>query len=139
MKAGEDGSALALSWAGLALAVVALVLVVDLAAYQAAALRAQGVADAAALAAVAAGHPRTTDAADGPGRAARVARAGGADLVACRCDRGARTVEVTVAVPVRAVALTRFAGRVVRATAEARLVPTPQPSSAAQRTVSDAG
>lgn len=136
---GQEGSALALGWAGLGIAVVALILVVDLAAYQVAALRAQGAADAAALAAVAASHPGTTGGGDGAGRAARAARAGGAELVTCRCDRGARAVEVTVAVPVRAVAVTRFAGRVVRATAAARLVPSPQRSSSAGRTPRDAG
>lgn len=121
--ATEDGSALLLGWTGLAVVVVVLVLVVDLTAYLVAAGRAQTAADAAALAAVAVADPR--GGVDGvPAAAARrVAAANGGQMVRCRCAPGVRRVEVKVAVPVRAIAVSRFAGRTAAATAQARLVP----------------
>ncbi|MBW3577697.1 MAG: hypothetical protein KY462_08170 [Actinobacteria bacterium] len=124
----EDGSAAMLGWSAIAVTVVALVIAVDLAAYLVAAQRAQGAADAAALAAVAASHPRG-GAPGPPEHAARsVTHAAGAVLQNCRCPPGARQVTVTVEVRVRAVAVTRLAGRKVRATAQARLVRDRNPS-----------
>lgn len=120
----EDGSVLALGWVGLAATALALVLVVDLTAYLVAAGRAQAAADAAALAAAAAADPRSTPSGTGPPEvvAARVAERSGGELRRCRCRRGQGPAEVVVGVPVRAVAVTRFAGRTVIATARARMV-----------------
>jgi hypothetical protein len=123
MPAPEDGSVLWLGWPGLALVAVALLLITDLAAYVIAAERAQGAADAAALAAVAVSDPR--GGIGGPPRsvAARVARAAGTDILDCVCPDGAEEVEVRVSAQVRAIAVTRFAGGEVEAVARARLVP----------------
>lgn len=129
-RRAEGGSAFWVAWPTLALVALALLLAVDLAAYLVAAERAQGAADAAALAAVAASDPRARAShLDGPpggsprAVAARVARGMGAELVACDCAPGAGEVEVSVTVDVRAIAVTRFAGREVEGTARAHLVP----------------
>lgn len=123
-RASEEGSVLTLGWVGLAVTGLALVLVVDLTAYAVAAGRAQAAADAAALAAVAAADPRagSTTTVEPSVAAARAAEASGGELRRCDCRRGAGPVEVLVGVPVRAVAVTRFAGRTVTARARARLV-----------------
>ena len=123
VAADEDGSILALGWAGLALTVVMLVLVVDLAAYLVASSRAQAAADAAALAAVAVSDPRGRSPGDPAAVAREVASANGATVVGCRCADGDTHVSVTVRVDVRAIAATRFGHRAVHATAEAVLVP----------------
>lgn len=122
--AREDGSVLTLGWVGLAVTALALVLVVDLTAYEVAAGRAQAAADAAALAAAAAADHRAGLDTSGPPEvvAARVAERSGAELRRCRCRAGPGPVEVVVGVPVRAVAVTRFAGRTVTARARARMV-----------------
>lgn len=136
------GSAVATVAVGLGAAVVALLLVVDLAAYLVAAARAQGAADGAALAAVSVSDPRArggpgprgdgrpaergrwTGSTGSPRTVARaVAEAAGASLVSCACRPGAREVTVTVEVDVHTVAVGRVAARRVRATARARLVP----------------
>lgn len=124
---GEDGSALTLGWTAIAACGLVLVLVLDLTAYLAAAARAQGAADAAALAAATAADPRSgaTDGRTPGAAAARLARAWDVELRHCSCQHGPGSVEVTVAAAVRAVAVTRFAGRTVTATAEARLVRAP--------------
>jgi uncharacterized membrane protein len=119
----EDGSVLWLAWPGLALVGVVLVLVVDLAAYTVAAGRAQGAADAAALAAVSATHPMGSLGGSPRSHARRLARANGATLRGCVCQPGSESVTVTVGVPVRAIAVTRFAARTAVASAEAQLVP----------------
>ena len=119
----EDGSILALGWAGLAVTVVMLVLIVDLAAYLVAASRAQAAADAAALAAVTVSDPRGRSPGDPVAVARQVARANGATLVSCRCAHGETHVVVTVRASVHAIAATRFGHRAVHATAEAELVP----------------
>lgn len=72
------------------------ILLADVAAYVGAAARAQGAADAAALAAV-------TETAVGPtgdAAARRLAAANGAQLESCTCPRHGPTAEVTVSVPV---------------------------------------
>lgn len=121
--AGQDGSVLTVGWVGLAVTALALVLVVDLTAYLVAAGRAQAAADAAALAAAAAADPRSGVTGTHPEAAAtRVARASGAQVRRCDCRRERRSVEVVVGVPVRAIAVTRFAGRTVTARARAHLV-----------------
>lgn len=124
---GEAGSALTLGWTAIAACGLVLVLVLDLTAYLAAAARAQGAADAAALAAAVAADPRSgaTDGRTPQDAAARLARAWDVELRRCSCRHGPGSVEVTVAAAVRAVAVTRFAGRTVTATAEARLVRAP--------------
>lgn len=124
----EDGSALWLGWVGLATTVLVLVLVVDLAAYLVAGARAQAAADAAALAAVAVSDPRSGLAGDPRAVAARVAAESGGGLRRCDCARRRGEVAVTVAIPVRAVAVSRFAGRTVTATSRAHLVPTAAPA-----------
>lgn len=117
----ESGSALWVAWPGLAFTALVLILVVDLAAYLVAVERARSAAELAALAAASAEHPDALRR-DGPRAwAGRVARANGADLVACSCRRGSPDVTVTVSVDVRAVAVTRFAGRRIEATARATL------------------
>lgn len=124
MRTGEDGSVLTMGWTAIAACGLALLLVLDLTAYLAAASRAQGAADAAALAAAVAADPRsgTLDARTPEQAAARLARAWHVELRRCSCRPGPHPVEITVAAPVRAIAVTRFAGRTVTATAEARLV-----------------
>lgn len=93
---------------------VAAVVVLDLTGYLVAAARAQAVADAAALAAVA-------DDVRGPRAAAtRVAAAAGASLV--RCDCGGGRAEVAVGVPVPGLMVPRLGARTVVATARAGLV-----------------
>ncbi len=95
-------------------AAVAAVVVVDVTGYLVAAARAQAVADAAALAAVA-------DDVRGPRAAAtRVAEAGGASLE--RCDCGGGRAEVAVGVPVPGLVVPRLGARRVVATARAGLV-----------------
>ncbi|MGH3443619.1 MAG: hypothetical protein ACRDUY_16545 [Nitriliruptorales bacterium] len=125
---GESGSVLMVGWVGLGVAAVALVLVVDLTAYLVAGARSRAAADAAALAAVSANHPEAPEPPLHPREAARrVAAANNARLDDCRCPRGAREVEVRVSVGVRSVAVWRFAGRRVTATARARLVHAERP------------
>ncbi|HEX9888209.1 MAG TPA: hypothetical protein VGA69_01925, partial [Nitriliruptorales bacterium] len=85
--------------------------------------RAQGAADAAALAAAAVAHPQRASRGDPVTEARRVTADWGARLDGCRCQRGRRDVEVAVSVEVRALLVTRFAGRRVTATARATLVP----------------
>ncbi len=119
----EEGSALWLGWVGLTTVALVLVLVVDLTAYLVATARAQGAADAAALAAVAVSDPRGGLTGDPRTVAARVAVEAGGELRRCDCARRQGEVEVTVAIPVRALAVTRFAGRSATATARAHLVP----------------
>lgn len=130
----EDGSALWLGMPAVALVALALLLSVDLTAYLVASERARGAADAAALAAIAASDPRAAMAdpdvrMSGTPRsvAARVARGMGAELRACDCAPGRTEVEVTVVVEVRAIAVTRFAGREVEGVARAHLVPDERP------------
>lgn len=145
--AGQGGLAVATVAVGLGAAVVALVLVVDLAAYLVTAARAQDAADGAALAAISVADPRAgggpappgggdgkragpTGATGNPRTAARgVAEAAGALLVGCACPPGARQVTVTVEMEVRTVAVGRVAARRVRSTATARLVPAPPGAS----------
>lgn len=114
---------------GTALAAVALclVLVVDLTAYLVAGARAQTAADAAALAAVVRSDVRGGVVGDPRAAARTVARRNGAELRRCDCSRGVGTVEVTVVVPVRAIAVTRFAARTIEARARAHLVPPEAP------------
>lgn len=119
----EEGSALWLGWVGLTTVGLILVLVVDLAAYLVAGARAQGAADAAALAAVAVSDPRGGLDGDPRAVAAQVAIEAGGEMRRCVCAQRQGEVEVTVDVPVRAVAVTRFAGRTVTATSKAHLVP----------------
>ncbi len=119
----EEGSALWLGWVGLATVGLVLVLVVDLAAYLVAGARAQGAADAAALATVAVSDPRGGLPGDPLAVATRVAVEAGGEMRNCVCAYGQEEVEVTVAVPVRAIAVTRLAGRTVSATSRAHLVP----------------
>lgn len=120
---GESGSVLMVGWVGLGVAAVSLLLVLDLTAYLVAGARSRAAADAAALAAVSANHPQAPGPSRHPEQAARrVAAANNARLEECRCPRGAREVEVRVSVGVRSVAVSRFAGRRVEATASARLV-----------------
>jgi uncharacterized membrane protein len=124
VRSGEEGSVVI--WLGMpAVAVlgVMLVLVVDLGAYLVASERAQAAADAVALAAAppcAAGAPHP---AHSQTAARAVAEANQAELRALTCVAG--DAEATVAVTVRAVAVTRFAGRTVTATARARMVRSP--------------
>lgn len=119
----EDGSAVAAVALGLVVVVMLAVVTLDGMAYLTAASRAQAAADAAALAAAAAADPIESGRGP-PGRAAAaVARANGAELVACRCPSGAVTVAVEAAVPVQALVATRFGPRKVVAESEATLAP----------------
>lgn len=105
----------------LVLACTLAILVVDVAAYLGAAGRAQGAADAAALAAV-------TETAVAPGGAAaarRLAVANGARLESCRCPRHGPSAVVTVSVAVegRLVGGGRVGATRVTATATATRTP----------------
>lgn len=128
---GEEGLAAFVLPLVLWCTVVVAVVLVDLAAYLVAASRAQALADAAALAAVAADAPDPLGGlADRPaarvapeGEARRVAAAGDGVLEACLCPPGRGVAEVTVSVPVHGlVAPAVVAGR-VEATSAAALVP----------------
>ena len=95
-------------------AAVAAVVVLDVTGYLVAASRAQAVADAAALAAVA-------DDVRGPhAAAARIAAAGGASLERCTC--AGRRAEVAVGMPVPGLVVPRLGARRVIATARAEVV-----------------
>jgi uncharacterized membrane protein len=117
---GEDGSValplVAVLWLALLLAIV----FVDIAAYLLAASRAQGAADAAALAAAAADLVEPAP----PVIVARsVAGRNGARVDACDCRAGGEQVAVTVSVPVGGLFLARHVGAErVTASAEALLV-----------------
>jgi hypothetical protein len=128
---GEDGLAAFVLPLVLWGAVVVALVLVDLAGYLVAASRAQALADAAALAAVAtdapdplaelAGRPAPRVAPETEAR--RVVAAGDGILEACTCPLGRGRAEVTVSVPVHGlVAPSVVAGR-VEATATAALVP----------------
>lgn len=99
-----------------------LVLIIDLAAYLVAAERARTAADLAALAAAGLAHPEIAVAGDPLRQARRVATANGAELISCACGPSSGEIEVIVSVEVRAVAVTRFAGRRVQAGARAALI-----------------
>lgn len=136
----ESGSVLMVGWTALAATAVALVLVVDLTAYVVAGAKARGAADAAALAAASAGHPEAPVSLADPREAARrVAAVNNARLESCSCPRGSHEVEVTVSVRVRSVAIARFAGRRVEATARARLVRVDGPSDRGRQLESGRG
>lgn len=97
--------------------VLAGVVVLDLSGYLVAASRAQTLADAAALAAVA-------DDVRGPrAAAARVADAGGGSLERCDCPVGAGRVKVVVSVEVPGLVVPSLGASRVEATASAELVP----------------
>lgn len=119
---GESGS-LAFTFP-LLLWVVALVavLTIDLGAYLVAASRAQSLADATALAAVAPEAP-TTAARTPIAEADRVAVAGRGQLVHCDCEPGSRRVEVTVSVAVPGLMLPSLGAARVAADAAAELAP----------------
>lgn len=106
----------------LVVALALLIVIVDATAYLAAAARAQALADSAALAAAAVGHPQG-DPGDPRHEAGRVVRAGEGRLLACDCPPGARQVRVEVSVEVPAVVITRHAARRVAASARATLAP----------------
>ncbi len=119
----QEGSAVMLFGVGFAAALMALVLVIDVGAYLLAASRAQGAADAAALAAAQRADPRARTPGDPRAAAARVAAASGGRLLDCACRRGQEVVTVTVRMSVPAILITRYAAREVAATARAHLVP----------------
>ena len=103
------------------LGTLAAIAVIDLGAYLTAAARAQTLADATALAAVAADvdGPRRTS----PIRAAdRVAVAGHGQLETCRCTPGAGQATVTVSVAVPGIVLPTLGASRVSADATAALI-----------------
>lgn len=105
-------------WCGLCLAIA----VVDVGAYLVAASRAQGAADAAALAAVAADLAQPAP----PHIVARsVAGRNRARVESCDCRAGSGRVEVEVSVPVGGLLISRVGMQRVTASAEARLVDDP--------------
>jgi hypothetical protein len=98
-------------------AVLAAVVILDLSGYLVAASRAQTLADAAALAAVA-------DDVRGPRAAAtRVVEAGGGSLDRCDCPAGAGRAQVVVSVTVPGLVVPTLGASRVAATASAELVP----------------
>lgn len=107
-----------LLWVAVLVAVVAI----DLTAYLVAAVRAQSLADAAALAAVAPDIPGTST--RGPvAEAERVALAGSGQLEVCDCRRGSERARVAVSVEVPGLVIPSLgAGRVV-ARSQAVLAP----------------
>jgi hypothetical protein len=96
--------------------VVAAVVVIDLAGYLVAAARAQQLADAVALAAVA------QDVRGPRAAAVEVAEAGGGSLVACDCTDGTGLVEVVVGVPVPGLVVPALGAGRVEASARAELL-----------------
>ena len=96
-------------------AVLAAVVVIDLAAYLVAAARAQGAADSAALAAVAEDVRSPREA------AGRVAEALGGSLDRCDCPSGRGRAEVEVSVPVPGLVVPALGATRVTATARAEL------------------
>jgi Flp pilus assembly protein TadG len=109
---------LVLVWCGLCLAIA----LVDVGAYLVAASRAQGAADAAALAAVASDLAQPAP----PHIVARsVAGRNRARVESCACRAGTGHVEVAVSVPVGGVIISRIGMQRVTASAEARLVDDP--------------
>lgn len=102
-------------WCGLLVAVA----LIDVGAYLVAASRAQGAADAAALAAVAADLTQPAP----PHIVARsVAGRNRARVERCDCRAGSGTAEVEVSVPVGGLFIARVGAQRVTATAEAQLV-----------------
>lgn len=124
----QDGTVVAMLGVVLAALGLVTVLIVDVAAYLAAASRAQAAADAGALAAAAATDPRTGASRDPTASVEQVVAVTGARLERCECRSGGGRVTVHVSVPVPALVVTRLAARRVTATAsaEVRLVP-PEP------------
>jgi nitrate/nitrite transporter NarK len=102
-------------------ATLVAVAVLDVAAYLVAAARAQTLADAAALAAVA---PDIAPAGRSPvAEADRVVQAGGGWLETCTCELGTDGAEVTVSVPVPGLVIPRFGAARVSAEAAAVVGP----------------
>lgn len=116
--AGEDGVVATGALTSLCVGLLLGILLLDVAAYLAAAGRAQNAADAAALAAVTPARPSL-----GPAAAATsVADANGARLERCRCRP--EDAEVEVSVPVTGLVVPGVAGvDRLHATAEATLTP----------------
>lgn len=103
-------------------ATVVAIVVIDIGAYLVAASRAQGLADGAALAAVAASVPGYEGA--GPeAEAARIVAAGGGELEACTCPARVEHARVTVSVAVPGLVVPRVGASRVEADASAMLAP----------------
>lgn len=100
---------------------VALV-TIDVAAYFVAASRAQSLADAAALAAVASDIPGSA-ARTGTAEAERVVAVGGGRLEHCDCRRGREHTRVTVSMPVPGLVIPSLGAGRVAAEARAMLAP----------------
>jgi hypothetical protein len=98
-------------------AVLAAVVILDLSGYLVAAARAQALADASALAAVA------DDVRGARAAAERVAEAGGGSLEHCDCPAGAGRAQVVVSVAVPGLVVPSLGATRVEATASAELVP----------------
>lgn len=126
---GEDGFLLTAAPAAMMVAIVLTVALVDIGSYLVAAARAQGLADAAALAAVSVEVDRGTV----PPRqvAAALVRRGAGELEACDCRAGSGRVEVAVSVPVDGILVPRLV--VQRVTADAAAELTPDPARARSR------
>jgi hypothetical protein len=97
-------------------AVLSAVVILDLSGYLVAAARAQTLADAAALAAVA------DDVRGARAAAARVVEAGGGSLDHCGCPDGSGRAQVVVSVPVPGLVIPSLGASRVEATAAAELV-----------------
>ncbi|MFP4234379.1 MAG: hypothetical protein ACLFUG_05570 [Nitriliruptoraceae bacterium] len=104
------------------IATLAAIAVIDLGAYLTAAARAHALGDAVALAAVSADHDSAPHAVPSQ-EAARVARAGRGELVACACAPGSGRAHVEVSVPVPGLVLPTLGAARVSAEATAVLVP----------------
>jgi len=85
--------------------------------------RAQAAADAAVLAAVAEQIPALSSGQDPRAAAERHAAGNGATVVSCECEPGTATAVVAVEIEARAVFLTGWAGRRIRAAAAAAADP----------------
>lgn len=100
---------------------LAAIATIDLGAYLTAAARAQALADAVALAAVAADH-ESSRAAVPIREADRVATAGGGQLVTCACAPGTGRAQVSVSMPVPGLVLPTLGASRVTAEAGAALI-----------------
>lgn len=119
----EDGFLLTAAPAAMMVSIVLTIALVDIGSYLVAASRAQGLADAAALAAVSADLDRGA----GPPRqvAIGVTRLGRGELESCDCRAGTGSAEVTVSVPVEGILMPRLVIPRVTAEASAELVADP--------------
>jgi hypothetical protein len=128
----EDGLASLVLPVLLWVVTLAVVALTDVTAYLVAASRAQSLADAAALAAVAADAEQARGS-QPRARAETLVRAGGGRLERCACRLGAGRASTEVSVEVPGLVLPRLGAGRVRSSADAVLTPPARPAGPADR------